>query len=130
MLLFNKLLYSKEINMQKKIVICYDNFNGNDEDWVIEDKKMIAWRISDKLKVTAKEREVEIVFKEIISKYKEQSIYLILVNNHKIFLTNLIKYLLLKEIIKIENCSKIILKENFWTKSWWRGEDFYIDFLK
>jgi hypothetical protein len=129
MLLFNKLLYSKEINMQKKIVIYYDNFNGNDEGWVIEDKKMTAWRISDKLKVTIKEEEVENVFKSIISKYREKNIYLILVNNHKIFLINLIKFLLLKEIIKIENCSRIRLKEKYGTRLWWRGEDFYIDYL-
>ncbi len=115
--------------MQKKIVIYYDNFNGNDEGWVIEDKKMTAWRISDKLKVTIKEEEVENVFKSIISKYREKNIYLILVNNHKIFLINLIKFLLLKEIIKIENCSRIRLKEKYGTRLWWRGEDFYIDYL-
>jgi len=114
--------------MQETITCC-DNFIGNDEGWVLEDRKMIAWRISDKLKVTIKEKEVENVFREIILKYKEKSIYLILVNNHKIFLTNLIKFLLIKEIIKIENCSKIILRENFWTRSWWRGEGFYIEFL-
>jgi hypothetical protein len=128
MLLFNKLLYLKEINMQKT-VICYDNFIGNAEGWVIEGKKMIAWRISDKLNLTIKEKEVEYVFKSVISKYKEKNIYLILVNNHQIFSINVIKFLLIKEIIKIENCSKIILKEDFWTRSWWRGEDFYIDFL-
>ena len=113
----------------QKTVICYDNFVGDAEGWVIEDKKMIAWRMSDKLKATIKEEEVENVFRSIISKYREKNLYLILVNNHKIFLTNLIKFLLIKEIIKIENCSKIILKEKFWIRSWWRGEDFYIDFL-
>jgi hypothetical protein len=113
----------------QKTVICYDNFIGNTEGWVIEYKKMTAWRISDKLKVTIKEEEVENVFKSIISKYREKNIYLILVNNHKIFLINLIKFLLLKEIIKIENCSKIRLKEKYGTRLWWRGEDFYIDYL-
>ena len=113
----------------QKTVLCYDNFVGDAEGWVIEDKKMTAWRISDKLKVTIKEKEVEDVFKSVILKYKEKNIYLILVNNHKIFLINLIKFLLIKEIITIENCSKIRLKEKFWTRSWWRGEDFYIDFL-
>lgn len=115
--------------MQKKIVICYDNFFGNDEGWVIEYKKMTAWRMSDKLKVTIKEEEVENVFKSIISKYREKNIYLILVNNHKIFSINLIKSLLLKEIIKIENCSRISLKEERGIRLWWRGEDFYIDYL-
>jgi len=113
----------------QKTVICYDNFIEDTEGWVIEYKKMTAWRISDKLKVTIKEEEVENVFKSIISKYREKNIYLILVNNHKIFLINLIKFLLFKEIIKIENCSRIRLKEKYGTRLWLRGEDFYIDYL-
>jgi len=115
--------------MQKEI-FCFDNFVGKQDGWIIEDKKMIAWRTSDNFHISIHEEDVEKVFKDIISKYSQKSIYLILVNNHKIFLANLIRFLLVKEIIRIEDCSEIRLKERLWTRSWWRGESFHTDFLK
>jgi len=112
-----------------KTVICFDNYHGNKEGWIIENRKMVAWRSSDNLSISLEDEEIENFLKSVISKYKKMQVYLILINNHKLLLINIIKYLLLKKIIEIENCNRIKVKTKYSTRAWWRGEDLYLDYL-